>query len=165
MILTGKEIKRQVYEENIVIEPFNDKQINPNSYNYRINDEIMVLPSDCKENQEKYIKIPEDGYLLEPKNVYLSTTYEMIGSKNYVVSLIGRSSIARLGLFLQISADLSNLGSIHKWTLEMVCTQPIKIYPNMIIGQVSFWKPEGKITLYQGEYQNFNEAKYGLYGG
>lgn len=165
MILTGLEIKKQVFKKNIVIEPFNENQVNPNSYNYRISDKIMILPDDFEKNQEEYIKIPEEGYLLQPNNVYLSTTHEVIGSDDYVVSLIGRSSIGRLGLFLQISADLSNLGSIHKWTLEIVCTQPIKIYPNMILGQVSFWKPKGKITLYEGEYQNFNEAKYGLYGG
>lgn len=56
------------------------------------------------------------------------------------MSLIGRSSTGRLGLFLQVSADLGHTGAEHKWTLELVAAKPIKIYPNMIIGQISFGK-------------------------
>lgn len=166
MILTGKEIEAQVNNDNnIEIYPFNKKNINPNSYNYRIGNTIMKLPKTYENDKEILEEIPPEGYLLKPNNVYLANTFEVIGSKKYVTSLIGKSSIGRLGLFLQISADLGNLGDPHKWTLELVCTQPIIIYPNMIIGQVSFWKPEGDISLYKGNYNKFNSAKFGLYGG
>ena len=43
MILTGSEIKRNVELGNINIEPFNEKQINPNSYNYRLGEELLEL--------------------------------------------------------------------------------------------------------------------------
>jgi dCTP deaminase len=59
-------------------------------------------------------------------------------------------------LFLEISADLGNLGTAHKWTLEITSVQPVIIYPYMKIGQVSFWIPEGDIINYQGNYTNFN---------
>lgn len=84
--------------------------------------------------------IPEDGYILKPRQMYLGHTAETIGSRKYAMSLIGRSSVGRLGLFLQISANLGHTTSSHKWTLEMVSVKPLKIYPYMKIGQVSFWE-------------------------
>ena len=41
MILTGKEIKKRMGND-IVIEPFSDDQLNPNSYNLKLHDELMV---------------------------------------------------------------------------------------------------------------------------
>lgn len=73
--------------------------------------------------------------------------------------LIGKTSLGRLGLFLQITADLGNLGAKHKWTLELKAVQPVKIYPMMRIGQVSFWKVQGEKTLYSGKYDKFSIAK------
>ncbi|MDQ0173374.1 dCTP deaminase [Paenibacillus tundrae] len=163
MILTGKEILRQVKQDNITIEPFNSNHINPNSYNYRIGRKILKVDKNISLGQTSqntsYETIPEEGYLLEPGQLYLASTHETIGSNRYVTSLIGRSSIGRLGLYLQVSADLGNLGPAHKWTLELVCVQPIKIYPEMVIGQVSFWKPYGEIIEYSGEYSAYNNPQ------
>ncbi|MEZ6066809.1 MAG: hypothetical protein R3B90_14140 [Planctomycetaceae bacterium] len=41
MILTGNEIQRRLGED-IVIEPFNAAQLNPNSYNLRLHNELLV---------------------------------------------------------------------------------------------------------------------------
>ena len=165
MILTGSEILNQYRKGNLVIDPFDPELINPNSYNYRLGNHYIevnaVNPYKTKFDEEEYHIIPHQGLLLEPGKVYLSNTYEIIGSKSFVTSLIGRSSVGRLGLFLEISADLGNLGGAHKWTLELTCVQPIFIYPQMKIGQVSFWLPEGEISFYYlGEYTNHNLPKY-----
>lgn len=32
--------------------------------------------------------------------------------------------------------------------------QPVRIYPNMRIGQVTFWKVLGDVVLYDGKYQD-----------
>lgn len=164
MILTGTEIKRKVQRGEIILEPFYEELMNPNSYNYRLGntileimDEIVDMNKPCKTNK---ILLPEDGYILKPGKTYLGVTYEMIGSSKYVPSLIGRSSLGRLGLFLQITADLGHLGTVHHWTLELKCVQPLKIYPFMRIGQVSFWKPEGLETLqvdYLQKKNNYSE--------
>ncbi|OMF59907.1 dCTP deaminase [Paenibacillus sp. FSL R5-0766] len=158
MILTGSEIRKMIKKNKIDIIPFNEKHLNPNSYNYRLGDfyrEVTVNEEgETITSEIKHIK--EDGIVLMPNRLYLATTNEIIGSSHYVTSLIGRSSLGRLGLFLQCSADLGNLGESHKWTLELKCVQPIKIYPSMIIGQVSFWEPQGDISLYQGSYTHFN---------
>jgi dCTP deaminase len=84
---------------------------------------------------------------------------EEIGSDYYVTSLIGRSSVGRLGIFLQITADLGHLGAKHCWTLELKVVQPVICYPRMKIGQVSFWCVEGETEhLYQGKYAGYSNA-------
>ena len=102
-------------------------------------------------------EISPSGMLLMPGQLYLANTREIIGSKRFVVSLIGRSSVGRLGLFVQLSADMGNLGAAHQWTLELTCAQPVVIYPNMTIGQISFWQTTGSIALYAGCYTDHCE--------
>jgi dCTP deaminase len=41
MVLSGREIQRQL-GTNIVIEPFDAKRLNPNSYNLTLHDELLV---------------------------------------------------------------------------------------------------------------------------
>lgn len=72
------------------------------------------------------------------------------------MSLIGRSSVGRLGLFLQVSADLGHTTSQHQWTLELVAAKPIILYPNMKIGQVTFWNNCGVLKPDTFTYANFN---------
>lgn len=38
MILSGKKIKEEVENKKIIIYPFNNENINPNSYNYTLDD-------------------------------------------------------------------------------------------------------------------------------
>ncbi|UYN96057.1 MAG: hypothetical protein KIT25_03690 [Enhydrobacter sp.] len=158
MILSGPEIIKQVRLRHIVIDPFSDKQVNPNSYNYRLGDYVTTVHPDASLGNLKAKRatkrISKAGLLLRPGQVYLGHTFETLGSDRYVPSLIGRSSIGRLGLFVQISADLGNLGPAHNWTLELTCVQPIIVYARMIIGQISFWTPSGDIARYDGPYTN-----------
>lgn len=155
MILTGNEIEKEVKKSNITIIPFNKNQVNPNSYNYRINNEII----DFSDNKAKKVKIPKIGFVLKPHQVYLANSYEILGSERYAMSLIGRSSLGRLGLFLQVSANLGHTGSRHSWTLELVSAKPLIIYPYMIIGQISFWDNKGKIVHYRKGYSKYNQPK------
>mgnify|MGYP000212221032 CR=1 FL=1 len=160
MILTGKEINKEIRDGNITITPFNSEQINPNSYNYRLSDTIKIFEAmDGCRPIFKEIKIPTDGLILEPQQLYLAHTYEIIGSSKYAMSLIGRSSLGRLGLFLQISANLGHTTVKHKWTLELFAIKKIILYPKMIIGQVSFWENKGDITEYDGKYGKLNKSQ------
>lgn len=146
MILTGTKITEEIKKGNIVIEPFSIKQINPNSYNYRLGSTIKIFDKfDGVKSIFKEIEIPKDGYVLEPRKMYLATTKEIIGSSKYAMSLMGRSSMGRYGLFLQVSANLGHTTSKHQWTLEIVAALSIRLYPEMIIGQVSFWKNKGDV--------------------
>ncbi|WP_416975821.1 dCTP deaminase domain-containing protein [Streptomyces sp. 4F14] len=161
MILTGTAIAEAVQRGEITISPFDEAMVNPNSYNYRLGSTLKVPAVDIVDARRdtpcEEIAIPEDGYVLQPRTVYLGATAETIGSGVYVPSLIGRSSLGRLGLFLQISADLGQLGACHSWTLEMVAVQPLRVYSGMRIGQVSFWAHEGHRQPYQGYYGHISE--------
>ncbi|MEA3449394.1 MAG: deoxycytidine deaminase [Patescibacteria group bacterium] len=160
MILTGTKITEEIEKGNIIIEPFSSEQINPNSYNYRLGSTIKVFDKfDGTKSIFKEIEIPEDGYVLEPRKMYLATTKEIIGSSKYAMSLIGRSSMGRYGLFLQISANLGHTTSKHQWTLEIIAALSIKLYPGMIIGQVSFWKNYGDFENYNGKYGFLNHPQ------
>ncbi|HOP64342.1 MAG TPA: dCTP deaminase, partial [Spirochaetota bacterium] len=96
MILSGVEIKNRLGKD-IIIDPFNDKQLNPNSYNLKLHNELFVYNSDIldmkKENRCSEVVIPEEGLLLEPGKLYLGRTVEYTETHNYVPMLEGRSSI------------------------------------------------------------------------
>jgi dCTP deaminase len=156
MILTRSEIHAEVCNKNIVLEPYTPSQLNPNSYNYRLGSILREVRAESSLGEVapdgEPFAIEVSGTLLQPGRVYLGHTVETIGSRKYVVSLMGRSSVGRLGLYLQLSADLGNLGDAHCWTLELTCVQPIVVYPNMLIGQITFWVPHGIVTEYEGPY-------------
>lgn len=153
MILTGLKIKEEIENGSIAIEPFLESQINPNSYNYRLGPTIKVFKTfDNDKSIFEEVVIPDEGYVLEPGVMHLANTLEVIGSDKYAMSLIGRSSMGRYGLFLQVSANLGHTTSKHKWTLEIVAALPIKLYSGMVIGQVSFWVNYGDVTPYSGRY-------------
>ncbi|MFJ5951308.1 dCTP deaminase domain-containing protein [Streptomyces noursei] len=156
MILTGPAIHEAVTNKTITIDPFEPRLLNPNSYNYRLGgqlEELTSRPADpTVPARTRTIDLTDDGFVLQPGTVYLGTTIETIGSKDFVTSLIGRSSLGRLGCYLQISADLGQLGAVHRWTLEITVVQPLRIYPGMRVGQVSFWRPSGHRSPYHGHY-------------
>lgn len=160
MILTGVKVRQEVANGNISIEPFVNSQINPNSYNYRLGPTLKVFKDfEGSKSTFEEIAIPKQGYVLTPGVMYLATTLEVIGSSKYAMSLIGRSSIGRYGLFLQASADLGHTTSKHNWTLELVAALPIKLYAGMLIGQVSFWQNYGAIESYKGRYGFINHPQ------
>ena len=163
MILTGRQILEDWKVGNIRISPFDESQLNPNSYNYRLGEVVYKVNDDIldpkqKSSTEKII-IPSNGYCLQPGHLYLGSTYEKIGSNEYSMQLIGRSSVGRLGLFLQVSASLGHIGTYHNWTLELKVVQPLIVYPKMKIGQVTFWKVEGENnTPYLSKYWQYSDA-------
>lgn len=164
MILSGSEITNQINKGKIIISPFTIEQINPNSYNYRLASTLLEINDKIidpkKKSTYKTIKLTDEGYVLKPNRLYLASTQEKIGSNTYVVSLIGRSSVGRLGLFVQITADLGNVGAIHHWTLELTTVQPLRVYPGMIIGQVSFWSLKGDTNnQYFGKYRSHSSPQ------
>jgi dCTP deaminase len=157
MILSGREIKKQL-GENIRITPYNEAQLNPNSYNLTLHNEVLVYDNTIldmkKENTASTIIIPEEGMLLEPGKLYLGRTIEYTETDKYVPMLEGRSSIGRLGLFVHITAGFGDVGFSGYWTLEMFCVQPIRIYPGIQICQIFYHSIEGDYELYKsGKYQ------------
>jgi dCTP deaminase len=161
MILTGNEIKRQL-GSNIVIEPFDESQLNPNSYNLRLHDELLVYEEIVldmrRPNRMRRYSIPEDGFVLNPNQLYLGRTIERTETRNLVPMLEGRSSIGRLGLFVNVTAGFGDVGYEGCWTLEMYCIHPVRIYPGIPIAQLLYHTLEGEVTDYsEGKYQHSDD--------
>lgn len=160
MILTGPKIEAEVKNGNITITPFSHDQINPNSYDFRIGSKLLVYKDKIldtrNDNETMEIDIPSGGYVLQPDKLYLGHTIEVVGSNKFVPIVRGKSSTGRVGLFIHITADLIDIGYIGQYTLMLHAVQPVRIYPNMRIGQVTFWKTLGEIVLYDGKYQKGN---------
>jgi dCTP deaminase len=164
MILTGDEIVRMLELGDITIDPFSAENVNPNSYNYRLGPSCIEIPHDTYIDVRKPPTfsptiLPESGKLLRPGYLYLCGTMERIGSERFVTSLIGRSLMGRLGLYLQVSANIGHQGETHRWTLELRCITPIIVYPGMIIGQVTFWATTGEREGSRGYYAQFDSPK------
>lgn len=157
MILTGPEIRRQVRSGRIRIDPFDPAHLSPNSYDFTLGSSIKVYKNyvlDPRVPQPvEVIPIPLEGLLLKPSRIYLGHTHETMGSDHYVPIIRGRSSTARLGLFVHVTADIIDIGSHNQWTLQLHAVQPMKIYTGMPIGQVTFWCVRGEVELYEGKYQ------------
>lgn len=145
--------------KEIIITPFDEKRINPNSYNLSLADELLVYEQyelDMKKpNPTKRIVIPEEGLLLEPNRLYLGRTNEFTRTDRYVPMLEGRSSTGRLGLFIHVTAGFGDIGFAGYWTLEIFCVQPVRLYPNVEICQIYYHDIDGEYDLYSsGKYQN-----------
>lgn len=158
-MLTGEEIIKEVENGNIIIEPFDKNNINPNSYNLTLSDELIVYTDDLldckKENNYRTIKIPKEGYILSPNTLYLAKTNEYTENEKYVPQISGRSSIGRVGLTVHLNAGFGAIGFKGNWTLGITCVTPTKIYPNMEIGQIYFFPLIGENNRkYTGHYNN-----------
>lgn len=158
MILSGREIKREM-GKGINIEPFNEAQLNPNSYNLKLHNELMVYTNpvlDMKTpNPVEKLIISEEGLQLETGKLYLGRTIEKTETSKFVPMLEGRSSIGRLGLFIHVTAGFGDVGFNGYWTLEIFCVQPIRIYAGVDICQIFYHTIEGDFDTYkEGKYQN-----------
>ena len=167
MILSGLEIKKQVTLGNIEIAPFDEGQLNPNSYNLRLHDELLVYTADVldmREPQEtERIAIPQKGLILSPGRLYLGRTHERTITHHHVPMLEGRSSVGRLGLYIHVTAGFGDVGFSGYWTLEIQCVQPIRIYPMIEICQIYYHTIEGEYVAYDGgKYQNNTDIQPSL---
>lgn len=166
MILTGAEIKNRIGED-INIEPFDEKQLNPNSYDLKLHNELLVYEEvvlDLKEaNRYRRIEIPESGLVLSPNQVYLARTVEHTETHNLVPMIEGRSSVGRLGLFVHVTAGFGDVGFRGYWTLEMFAVQPIRIYPGIPICQIMYHTIEGVVAEYvSNKYQDNSDIQPSL---
>ncbi|HQU45764.1 MAG TPA: dCTP deaminase [Pirellulales bacterium] len=166
MILSGREILRQLGGD-VVIEPFSESQLNPNSYNLTLHDELMTyeeLVLDMrKANRVRRITIPPEGLVLNPHQLYLGRTIERTETRNLVPMIEGRSSIGRLGLFVHVTAGFGDVGFCGYWTLEMFAVQPVRIYAGVSICQIFYHQICGEFVEYcSDKYQHNRDIQPSL---
>lgn len=157
MILTGKSIEEFVSSGDISISPFSPKHVTTNSYDLTLGNKFIryteKIMDPKRENQHDVIECGPEGIMLHKGDFLLAHSVEKLGSKKYVPIIHAKSSIARMGLFVHVTADLIDIGSFGCVTFQLHSTLPIRLFPGMKIGQVTFWKPLGEIILYDGKYQ------------
>lgn len=161
-ILSGPAIQKAILSGEIEITPFCESQINPNSYDIRLDRILRVYTEDCldlaKVNPTKEIYIPPEGILLEPGEIYLGSTEERINAKRYVPKLDGKSSIGRAGIYVHITAGYGDVGFNGNITLEITTIKKVRVYPGIRIGQIRFETVSGEIVPYAGNYKGVNAS-------
>jgi len=159
MILSDRDILRN--REDIKIVPFNRKNLGTNSYDLTLNPKMLVYvnaPLDPKvDNETKTITIPEEGLVLKAGELYIARTNEYTDTRKHVPQLAGKSSLARLGLFVHTTAGFGDDGFKGTWTLELYPTKDIVLYPNMKICQI-YYTPITSRPL--STYDKKRDAKY-----
>ncbi|REJ91234.1 MAG: dCTP deaminase [Planctomycetota bacterium] len=159
MILTGSQIRERL-DSDIIIDPFEESQLNPNSYNLRLHKELLVYEEIvldmARPNRFRRYEIPPEGLVLSPNQLYLGRTLERTETHNLVPMLEGRSSIGRLGLFVHVTAGFGDVGFAGYWTLEMFAVQPIRIYAGVEIAQIFYHTLDGEVQEYASDKYQHN---------
>lgn len=162
MILTDKEILRQIEVGNIKIEPFDPECLGTNSYDVHLGTHFAKYVSpvlDCRNhNQVQHTEIGiGEGIMLLPGELYLASTLEYTETFAHVPFLEGKSSVGRLGINIHITAGKGDVGFCNYWTLEITVAKPVVVYAGMPIGQLIYFCVEGEI---KNIYTQKANAKY-----
>jgi len=161
MILSDKEIIKEIENENILIEPFRLDCLGSNSYDVHLGKYLFVYKYrvlDARShNEATEIIIPSEGLLIQPGTLYLGVTEEYTETHKHVPFLEGKSSIGRLGIDIHATAGKGDIGFCNTWTLEISCVQPVRIYTGMPIGQMIYFSVKGEVET---PYNKKRSAKY-----
>ena len=161
MILTDKEILEEIKKGTIVLEPFEPANLGTNSYDVRLGKYLATYKEPIldakKHNEIAVFEIPEEGILLLPNTLYLGVTKEYTETHAHVPFLEGKSSVGRLGIDIHATAGKGDVGFCNQWTLEISVSMPVRVYYNMPIGQLIYFKVEGGI---ENLYNKKPNAKY-----
>lgn len=167
-MLSGPEIIKQVREGNIVIDPFDESMVGPNSLDVRLGSWIIQLDSEesaFDDGWDLTKPIPEGdivnhvmgpkGFLMKKGVAYLAHTVESIWCRNFVPWLDARSTVGRYFLQCHMTAGRGDIGWKGTFTMEMMAVaRSIRVYGGLPIAQVSFFSVQGDIKPYEGGYNN-----------
>jgi dCTP deaminase len=161
MILSDNEILENIQSGSIVIIPFREQCLGSNSYDVHLGKHLCTYVEQeldvKKHNRVKEIEIPEEGFLLNPRQLYLGVTEEYTETHSHVPFLEGKSSLGRLGINIHATAGKGDVGFCNTWTLEISVIHPVRIYAGMLIGQLIFFSVKGKVST---KYNKKLTAKY-----
>jgi len=175
-ILSGHEIRREVQEGTILIEPYKDSRVNPASYDLSLGAGVKVYRRTCIYTPSEYedgtsitpstkrlvldakdpqswetwdFEIPRGGWMLRPGICYLMHTEERIKTDIFVPILDGKSSLGRMFVKVHETAGYGDPGFDGQYTLEVTCQFPVKVYAGMRFCQIRFHTLRGEPLLYQ----------------
>ncbi len=166
MILSDKTLQDMIESGQLIINPITNESIQPASVDCHlgkhylsIEDKEMTIitldsPIKYREVEVEFITIPAHSFLL-------ATTEEWIKLPNNITAFVeGRSSIGRMGLFIQ-NAGWIDPGFEGRITLELYNANslPIKLQSGRRICQLVFCKMDQSTkNPYRGKYQGQDKS-------
>ena len=161
MILSDGAISSLLDEGALSISPLQKQQIQPASVDIRLGKIFSVVEDSSigiitLTDEIKYKKICAEKYLLLPGQFVLATTMEYISLPNNLTAFVeGRSSLGRMGLFIQ-NAGWVDPGFSGEITLELYNANrcAIELQAGRRIGQLVFAQMDQEARApYCGKYQ------------
>ncbi|CAG1022301.1 dCTP deaminase [Patescibacteria group bacterium] len=161
MIISDKTLKRLIKSGELVVDPLTDESIQPASIDCRLGDTFLEIDNSemstiSMSEEIKYRKIVKDKIAIPSHSFVLATTVEYIELPDNITAFVeGRSSIGRMGLFIQ-NAGWVDPGFKGKVTLELYNANslPIVLEKNRRICQFVFCYMDQKADKpYLGKYQ------------
>ncbi|QPK94704.1 dCTP deaminase [Actinomyces sp. zg-332] len=152
MILSDIDIKKNVTSGEIVLEPYDEKMVQPASIDVRLdrffrlfnNHQCSVIdPAAPQPELTRLVDAGSEPFVLHPGEFVLGSTYEKVSlGAGIAARLEGKSSLGRLGLITHSTAGFVDPGFSGHVTLELtnIANLPILLYPGMKIGQLCFFQ-------------------------
>ncbi|MFD8058486.1 MULTISPECIES: dCTP deaminase [Streptomyces] len=162
MILTGPAIAAARAIGAVTIDPYDPDRLSPNAYDWRLGETLRVCDGEldaAARTQSRTVTIPPEGYVLLPEHLYLGITHERTGSETYAQLLNGSRSVGALGIWVHVSAPLGHQGHAIRWTLEIRAARPVRVYPLMVFGKVTFHQTFGAPASYQQHGRKYRTSK------
>ena len=153
MLLSDRDIKAEIDNGRVVLEPWDPDMVQPSSVDVRLDRYFRLFDNhkypfiDPAEDQPDLTRLVEvdagEPFILHPGEFVLGSIYETVTLPDDVAARVeGKSSLGRLGLLTHATAGFVDPGFTGHVTLELsnVATLPIKLWPGMKIGQLCFIK-------------------------
>lgn len=161
MILSDRDLKKEIKSGNLVIKPFDAYCVQPSSYDLHLYPEVLVFDNfaaseiDVREKVDvsRRIKIKEEGFVLHPGEFILGSTTEWFSVPHYLAGkLEGKSSLGRLGLLVHATAGFVDAGFEGQLTFEIanISRIPIRMYAEMKIAQICFYQMSSPVEVPYG---------------
>ncbi len=161
MILSDGTLKAMIKSGELVVEPIDPQSIQPASIDCRLGDHFLIVEQNqmdiiTLDADIKYREITSESITIPPHTFLLATTQEYIELPDNLTAFVeGRSSIGRIGLFIQ-NAGWVDPGFKGRITLELynAGSLPIKLQAGKRICQLVFCSMDKRAeSPYQGKYQ------------
>lgn len=161
MILSDKTMIEMIERKELVVEPILENSIQPASIDCTLGNHFLIIEDfdmhTIKMDEEiKYREIESDTIVLPPHSFLLATTEEYVKLPDNLTAFVeGRSSIGRMGLFIQ-NAGWVDPGFEGRITLELYNANslPIQLQRGRRICQLVFCKmDQAAANPYRGKYQ------------
>lgn len=159
LILNDLSIIRARGAGDIEIDPWDQTQLNPASYDLTLGEHVTVYDfpviHDVRERPSRLRRavIDPEGFVIHPGKGYLMHTRERIATTRYVPVLDGKSSIGRLFISVHQTAGYGDPGFNGQFTLEVTTLYSIRLYAGMRIAQLRFHELSSPVAKpYKGNY-------------